>query len=116
VYEWPLRRKEKWSVKKLLAKGQQRLLIGWLRHVERLRGEQEMVHIYEPEAGRNLSNDEEERSLEDLLNCQEGSEEILGCNKKRSRDDLKDCHECRIENSGFQEGNEMRSLEDLIDY
>jgi hypothetical protein len=26
VYEWPLRRKAKWPVKKLLAKGQQRLL------------------------------------------------------------------------------------------
>jgi hypothetical protein len=39
VYEWPLRRKAKWPVKKLLAKGQRRLLIGWLRHVECLRGE-----------------------------------------------------------------------------
>jgi hypothetical protein len=26
VYEWPLRRKAKWPVKKLLARGQQRLL------------------------------------------------------------------------------------------
>jgi hypothetical protein len=92
VYEWPLRRKEKWPVKKLLAKGQQRLLIGWLRHAERLRGEQEMVHICEPEARRNLSNDEEKRSLEDLMNYQEGSEESLD----------------------FQEGNEMGSLGDLI--
>jgi hypothetical protein len=29
-----------------------------------------MVHICEPETGRNLS-DEEERSVTDLMNCQE---------------------------------------------
>jgi hypothetical protein len=51
--------------------------------------------ICEPEAGRNLSDDEERRDREDLIDCQEGSEAISGCNKKRSRDDLKDCHECR---------------------
>jgi hypothetical protein len=50
------------------------------------------------------------------MNCQEGSEAISGCNKKRSQDDLKDCHECRTKNLGCQEGNEMRSLEDLIDF
>jgi hypothetical protein len=33
----------------------------------------------EPEAGRNLSDDEEKRSLEDLVNCQEGSEESSDC-------------------------------------
>jgi hypothetical protein len=34
---------------------------------------------------------------------------------KRSQDDLKDYQEGRTENSGCQEGNEMRSLEDPID-
>jgi hypothetical protein len=78
----------------------------------------EVVHVCEPEAGRNLSDDEEKRSLEDLRDCQEGSEEFSICqegNKKRSQDDLKDCQEGRTENSGCQEGNEMRSLEDLRD-
>jgi hypothetical protein len=77
-----------------------------------------MVHACEPEAGRNLSNNEEERSNKDLIGCQAGSEEFSICqvyNKKRSLDDLKDCHEGRTKNSGCQEGNEMRSLEDLID-
>jgi hypothetical protein len=58
VYEWPLRRKEKWPVKKLLARRQQRLLRRWLRYVKSLRATEEMVHACEPEAGRNLSDDE----------------------------------------------------------
>jgi hypothetical protein len=53
-----------------------------------------MVHVCEPETGRNLSDDEEKRSLEDLVNCQEG----------------------RNESSDCQMGNEMRSLDDLIDF
>jgi hypothetical protein len=44
-----------------------KLLRGWLRYVESLRDEEEMVHACEPEAGRNLSDDEEKRS-EDLMN------------------------------------------------
>jgi hypothetical protein len=95
VYEWPLRRKAKWPVKKLLAKRQRRLLIGWLRHDEHLRDEQGMVHACEPESGSNLNDDEEkERLSRDLRNCQVVSEEFsvfqVG-NKKRSQDDLKDC-------------------------
>jgi hypothetical protein len=48
----------------------------WLRYVESLRDEEDMVHVCEPEVGRNLSDDEEEISLEDLMNCQVGRVEI----------------------------------------
>jgi hypothetical protein len=48
-----------------------------------------MVHVCEPEAGRNLSDVEDElRSTEDLIDCQEGRTKI----------------------PNFQVGNEMRSL------
>jgi hypothetical protein len=67
----------------------------WLRYVESLRYEEDMVHVCELETGRNLSDIEDElRSLEDLKDCQEGRTKNLGC----------------------QKANEMRSLEDLIDY
>jgi hypothetical protein len=69
VYEWPLRRKAKWLVKKLLARRQQRLLRRWLRYVKSLRAIEEMVHACEPEAGRNISDYEEERSRRDLIDC-----------------------------------------------
>jgi hypothetical protein len=75
----------------------------WLRYVEDLRVEEEVIHVCEPEAGRNLSDDEEKRSLEDLRDYQAGNEEFSifqEGNKKRSRDDLKDCQKGRIENSG----------------
>jgi hypothetical protein len=72
VYEWPLRRKAKWLVKKLLAKEQQRLLRRWLRYVKSLRATEEMVHAYEPKARRNLSDDEEERSSIDLIDLPGG--------------------------------------------
>jgi hypothetical protein len=83
-----------------------------------LRLEEEVVHVWEPEVGRNLNDDEEKRSLEDLRDCQAGSEEFSICqdgNKKRSQDDLKDCEEGRRENPGCKEGNEMISWEDPID-
>jgi hypothetical protein len=46
----------------------------WLRHAKSLRDdEEEMVHVCELEAGRNLSDAEDElRSLEDLRDCQDG--------------------------------------------
>jgi hypothetical protein len=47
-------------------------LRGWLRYVKILRGEDEVVHICEPKAGRNLSDDKEKRSLKDLRNCPGG--------------------------------------------
>jgi hypothetical protein len=50
----------KWSIHKLLARRQWRPLRGWLRHDEDLNEpEEEVVHICEPEAGRNLSDNEE---------------------------------------------------------
>jgi hypothetical protein len=51
-----------------------------------------MVFIYETKVEETLS-DEEERSVSDLINCQEGRDEFSNC----------------------QVGNEIRSLEDLID-
>jgi hypothetical protein len=86
VYEWPMKTKVKWPVKELLAQRQQKLLKEWLRYVEDLRDEEEVVHVCEPKAGRNLSDDEE-RSSEDLRDYQGGSEEF----------------------SIFQEGNKKRS-------
>jgi hypothetical protein len=38
VYEWPMKTKEKWPVKELMARRQCRLLRGWLRHAENLNG------------------------------------------------------------------------------
>jgi hypothetical protein len=55
--------------------------------------EEELIHICEPEIGRHLSDKEEVRSYKNLINRQE------------RRDGF----------SYFQVGNEMRSLEDLID-
>jgi hypothetical protein len=45
----------------------------------------------EPEAGRNLSDDEEERSRRDLIDCQVGRYGLSNCqvgNRKRSSEDL----------------------------
>jgi hypothetical protein len=43
--------------------------------VESLRDEEEMVHACEPEAGRNLSDDEEERLSGDIIDFQVGKGE-----------------------------------------
>jgi hypothetical protein len=93
-YEWPLNRKKvKWHVQKLLARKKQQVVRRWLRHAENLSDtEEEMVYICEPEVGRTLS-DEEGRSVKGLINFQEGRDEF----------------------SNFQVGNEMRSMEDIID-
>jgi hypothetical protein len=93
--EWPMKWKVKWSIQKLLARGQRRLLKIWLRYVESLRDEQEMVHICDPKSRRDLSDDEEKMRSVDLMNCQVSNEE---------------------ESSYFHVGNEMGSLEDLIDF
>jgi len=55
--------------------------------------EEKMVCICEPEGGESLS-DEEERSYEDLVDCQEG-------NEKRSVEDIIDFQEGRTKISGF---------------
>jgi hypothetical protein len=44
VYEWPMKKKVKWPIHKLLARGKQRLLRMWMRY-ESLIGEEDMVHI-----------------------------------------------------------------------
>jgi hypothetical protein len=90
-----------------------------LRHVESLRSEEEVVHICEPEAGRNLSDDEEKRSLDDLRNCQVGSEELSSFqvgNEMGSLEDLIDCQEGREEIPNFQvgKGSEMRLVDNLM--
>jgi hypothetical protein len=41
--------------------------------------EEKAIHICEPEIGRNLSDDEEKRSVRDLINCQEGRRELSSC-------------------------------------
>jgi hypothetical protein len=88
-----MKKKVKWLVHKLLARGQKRVLRVWFRYVENLKGEEEVVHIFEPETRRILSDDEEKRSINDLRNCQEGRSGLLSCqvgNGKRSSVDLKD--------------------------
>jgi len=60
------------------------------------------------------------RSVEDLIDCQEDSEELfhyqLG-NEKRSSEDLKDCQEGNESVSNYQEGREekLRLSESLMD-
>ena len=67
----------------------------WLRHAKSLRDdEEEMVHVCELEARRNLSDIKDEH---------------------RSTEDLRDCHVCREGNTNYHMGNEMGS-KDLIDY
>jgi hypothetical protein len=60
-----------------------------LRYVKILRGEEEMVHIREPEIGRNLSDDEEKRSKKGLISCQvengERSMDLIDYQESRSR-------------------------------
>jgi hypothetical protein len=51
----------------LVPRRKQHVLTRWLRHDENLSDtEEDMVCVCEPEVGRNLS-DEEERSVEDLI-------------------------------------------------
>jgi hypothetical protein len=114
-YEWPLNKKAKWPVQKLLARKQQQELRKWLRYAESL-SDTELVCICEPEVGETLS-DEEEGSVSDLINCQEGRDEFSYCqvgNEMRSLEDLIDCQEDNNGNSYCQEGNDMRLAEDLI--
>jgi hypothetical protein len=47
-----------------------------MRQVEDLSDtKEEMVYIYEPEIGESLDDQEEERSVEDIVDCHEGNEE-----------------------------------------
>jgi hypothetical protein len=120
VYEWPMRMKEKWPVKELMARRQHRLLRRWLRHAENLNRPEERVQICEPGTGINLSDDEDEMgSAEDLKNCQEGREENSNFQEGKGLRSLRDLayfHENSWGISHCQEGNGSRSLQDLIDY
>ena len=50
-YEWPLNRKAKWHVEKLLARKQQQAVRRWLRYAENLsKTEEELIFICEPES------------------------------------------------------------------
>jgi hypothetical protein len=76
--EWSLKRKEKWPIQNLLARRKQQVVRKWLRHAENLSGiEEKVIHICEPEIGKNLNDDEEIRSTRDLMNCQEGRHKFL---------------------------------------
>jgi hypothetical protein len=77
VYEWPMKKRVKWPVKKLLAREKGRLMRVWMRHAENLSDTKDKrIHIYEPETGRNLNDEEEKRSDEDPINCQVGGNGI----------------------------------------
>jgi hypothetical protein len=94
TYEWPFKRKDKWHVQKLLSRRKQKMLKRWPRHAENLSDKkEELVFICELEVGKTL-NEEEGQSIKGLINCQEGRDEF----------------------SYFEVGNEIRSIEDLIDW
>jgi len=118
-YECPLNMKEKCPVQKLLAKKKQQELRRWLRELEDLsEREEELIHTCELEIGRHLSDEEEVRSDEDLINCQVGRNGLSSCqvgNGKRSSGGLMCCQRMSAESSNCQVGNEMGSM-DLIDY
>ena len=63
-----------------------------MRYAESL-SDTDLVYTCEPKVGETLS-DEEEGSVSDLINCQKFRDEFSNC----------------------QVGNEMRSLEDRIDF
>jgi hypothetical protein len=89
----------------------------WLRYDKSL-NDTELVCIYEPEVGEILS-DEEEGSVSDLINCQDGRDEFLNYqvgNEMRSFEDLIDCQEDSHGNSYFQVGNGIILTEDLINF
>jgi hypothetical protein len=71
------------------------MLRRWLRHAENLNNSgRKVIYICESKVGKILSDDEEERLDKDLINYQVDSGGL----------------------SYFEVGNEMGSLEDLIDY
>jgi hypothetical protein len=88
-----MKKKVKCQFKRLLTRGKQRLLRVRLRYVEILKGEEELIHICEPNIGRNLNDEEEKRLVEDLINFQGERSEI----------------------SSFQVGNERILVDGLID-
>jgi len=90
----------------------------WLRHTGNLsEAEEELIHISEPETKRNLSDEEENRSDEGLVNCQVGRNGLSSFqvgNGKRSMEGLVYFQGSSVKSSDFQVGNEMGSV-GLID-
>jgi hypothetical protein len=89
----------------------------WLRESENLSDtEEELIHICELETRINLSDEEEKRSDEDLVNYQVGRNGLSSCqvgNGKRPGGGLVYYQGRSVESSYFQVGNEMGSV-DLI--
>jgi hypothetical protein len=93
----------------LLARKQQQELKKWLRYAKNL-SDTELIFICEPEVGGTLT-DEEEGSISDLINFQDGRDEISTCqvgNGMRSLEDIIDYQDDNNENSYCQVGNGMR--------
>jgi len=113
-----------WPVKELMVRRQRRLLRKWLRYAKSLKAtkEERMGYICEPEIGDVLNEENDQRSLRDLIDCQESSGRFPNGRmdketEMRSDDDLKNCQEGReIEIPDCQESNRLRSAEDLKDY
>jgi hypothetical protein len=64
-----MNKKAKWPVQKFLVRKKQQDLRRWMRELLNLNDiEEEQIHICEPEIGRHLSDEEEVRSDEDLIN------------------------------------------------
>jgi hypothetical protein len=103
---------------KVVVQKKKKELRKWLRHAETLSDiEEELIHICEPETGRNLSDEEEKRSVEDLINYQGGISELSSFqvgNERRSMDVLIEFQEGSDGSSSFQAGNGDISS-DIID-
>jgi hypothetical protein len=62
----------------LLARRKQQVVRKWLRHAENLSCiEEKVIHICEPEIGKNLSDEEEIISTRYLMKFQEGRDKFL---------------------------------------
>jgi len=88
-----LKQKVKWHVQQLVSRRQCQELRRWLREVETISDTEKLVCILDPKVGENLS-DGERRSRKYLVDFQEGNIEI----------------------SYFQVGNDMISMEDLMNF
>jgi hypothetical protein len=72
-----MKQKVKWPIQQLMARRQKKMLRRWLRQVEDLRNtEEEIVYLCELEIGESLNGGE--RSVEDLVDYQEGRKEKSG--------------------------------------
>jgi hypothetical protein len=111
VYEWPMKTsKMKWPVRELMARRQRRLLRRWLRYAENLRPieREEMVYICEPEIGDILGEENDQRSVEDLEDRQEGSGSILNHQATIDEDERPSGGLMDSEKSSIQQGALMK--------